>query len=97
MANVTGTNGNDTITLALVSAGVVGIPTVGDDSISAQDGDDTVEAGGGNDFIDGGDGNDSLNRPLKNLPNPLKFRKTHNFELCVVLNIPHSNFSVIST
>ncbi|WP_394808075.1 hypothetical protein [Nitrosomonas sp.] len=45
MANVTGTNGNDTITLALVSAGVVGLPTVGDDSISALDGDDTVDSG----------------------------------------------------
>lgn len=45
MANVTGTNDNDTITLALVSAGVVGLPTVGDDSISALDGDDTVDSG----------------------------------------------------
>lgn len=60
MANVTGTNGNDTISPALVSEGVVGIPTAGDDVILALDGNDTVSGGGGNDTLDGGDGDDHL-------------------------------------
>lgn len=46
MANVTGTNGNDTISPVLVSEGVVGIPTAGDDIILALDGNDTVSGGG---------------------------------------------------
>lgn len=60
MANVTGTNGNDTISQVLVSEGVVGIPTAGDDIISALDGDDILSGGSGNDTLDGGDGDDHL-------------------------------------
>ncbi|TXI30593.1 MAG: hypothetical protein E6Q60_01075 [Nitrosomonas oligotropha] len=60
MTNVTGTNGNDIISPALVSEGVVGIPTAGDDIILALDGNDALSGGGGNDTLDGGEGDDHL-------------------------------------
>ena len=60
MALVTGTGAANTITPGFVSAGVVGVPTAGADTINALGGADVVQGGGGNDSIDGGAGNDNI-------------------------------------
>lgn len=61
MATITGTPGDDVITLDFVSEGVAGGPaTAGADTINAGGGDDFVEAGPGNDTINGGPGADLL-------------------------------------
>ncbi|MEY3732491.1 MAG: hypothetical protein RLZZ57_3247 [Pseudomonadota bacterium] len=53
MPNVTATSGADTITPGYVSAGVVGMPGDGDDSIVASHGDDSISGGLGDDTISG--------------------------------------------
>ncbi|MEO1348654.1 MAG: hypothetical protein AAFW84_07630 [Cyanobacteria bacterium J06635_15] len=69
MANVYGTQNNDTIRPTFVSAGVVGRPTqqrdvifgyAGIDFIDAAGGDDSIYAGSGNDTIHAGYGNDFI-------------------------------------
>ncbi|UPY35439.1 Calx-beta domain-containing protein [Sediminicoccus sp. KRV36] len=58
---ILGTNGNDTITPAGVSAGVTGgQPGSGNETIQAGGGNDSVDGGAGDDRIEGGDGNDTL-------------------------------------
>lgn len=62
MARFIGTNGNDTITPALISAGVVSLPAgsslTGDDVIVAGNGNDLVEGDAGGDLAALGNGND---------------------------------------
>ena len=62
MALFEGTPGNDTITPATISAGVLIIPAdadlTGDDAIVALAGDDVVEGDSGNDIASLGDGSD---------------------------------------
>jgi hypothetical protein len=64
MARFVGTAGNDTITPATISAGVVITPTganlAGNDYISGGSGNDYISGGFGNDSLLGGFGNDSL-------------------------------------
>jgi Ca2+-binding RTX toxin-like protein len=62
MARFTGTNGNDTVTPALISAGVTVSPPgsllTGDDRIDVRGGNDTVEGDAGSDIAFLGTGND---------------------------------------
>jgi Ca2+-binding RTX toxin-like protein len=65
MANFTGTPGADTITPALVSAGVVAVPvgslpSNASDTINGAAGSDTIDGGGGDDSLSGQAGNDSV-------------------------------------
>lgn len=53
MAIINGTNGADTITPGLISFGVSGFPTAGDDTINGLDGNDTINGGAGNDILEG--------------------------------------------
>lgn len=62
MATFTGTSGNDTITGAFVSAGVLRDPARSFPSAAA----DSLEGGAGNDFLDAGAGNDTLNGGIGN-------------------------------
>lgn len=52
MAVVSGTPRNDRITPAGVSSGVIGIPGLGDDTITGSAGNDTIDAGAGFDLVD---------------------------------------------
>lgn len=66
MPTFTGTAGNDTITTALISVGVVAnplgsFPGAGSDTIDGGLGNDVLESGGGADSIDGGGGADTVN------------------------------------
>jgi Ca2+-binding RTX toxin-like protein len=66
MATFTGTSGNDTITPALLSVGVVvnplgSFPSAAADTIDGGLGDDLLDGGSGNDSIDGGGGADTVN------------------------------------
>ena len=54
MALFVGTAGNDTITPALISEGVVRTPPGADLT-----GDDSIAGGAGNDFVEGDSGNDT--------------------------------------
>src|SRR5687768_14555151 len=64
MARFVGTAGNDTITPATISAGVVITPAganlAGKDDITGLSGNDTIQGDGSGDRIWGGDDNDSL-------------------------------------
>ena len=60
MTIIYGTNNFDTITPYLISSGVSGFPTSGNDIIYAYDGNDTVDGGSGVDYMDGGAGIDTL-------------------------------------
>ena len=61
MAEIQGTENNDTITTSSVSAGVTGGPsTAGADTIYGNAGNDTIYGGAGNDTVYGGAGTDRL-------------------------------------
>ena len=65
LGTYTGTDGNDIISPALVTPGVVAdplnsVPSGADDTILGGAGDDRLEGSGGNDTLNGGDGLDSL-------------------------------------
>ncbi|MBK8173912.1 MAG: hypothetical protein IPK66_00990 [Rhodospirillales bacterium] len=60
MANVYGTNGNDTIYLGYSSGGVSGSVTTGDDNVYGYDGNDYISPNAGNDSVDAGSGDDTI-------------------------------------
>ena len=96
MALFVGTPDNDTITPAMISAGVLIIPAdsdlTGDDAIVALAGDDVVEGDSGTDIAALGDGNDrfiwnpgdgeGLRRPYVQLPLPVTHRMALNAGQC---------------
>ena len=68
MAVVSGTGGNDTITVAFISAGVSGFPTPQADTISGLDGDDLTRVAVGWH----GPGSYERGRRCRRLPGPLR-------------------------